>query len=309
MQTILGATGIIGKEVAKNLVQYTDRIRLVSRHPEKVNETDELISADLTLKDEVYRAVKGSEIVYLTVGLPYDLKVWETTWPVVMRNVIEACMENRARLVFFDNVYLYGKVNGWMTEETPEHPDSKKGEVRAKIVQMLMNEVDKGSLEALITRAADFYGPDAPLSVVSVTVFENLVRGKTAQWLVNDKVKHSFTYTPDAGKATALLGNTMNAYNQVWHLPADRDALTGEEFIKLAAEAFRTKPRYMVAKKWLIKLMGLFNKPLRENIEMLYQNDSEYLFDSSKFDKAFPFEKVTYPEGIKKTAEWYLANQ
>jgi nucleoside-diphosphate-sugar epimerase len=309
MQTILGATGIIGKEIAKNLVQYTDRIRLVSRHPKKVNGTDELIAADLTLKDQVFNAVKGSEIVYLTVGLPYDLGIWETTWPVVMRNVLEACMDTNARLVFFDNVYLYGKVNGWMTEETPVRPSSKKGEVRAKIVEMLMAEVTKRNLEALIARSADFYGPDTPLSVVSMMVFEKLARGKSAQWLVNDKVKHSFNYTPDAGKATALLGNTGNAYNQVWHLPVDRNVLTGQEFIKLAAEAFQSRPKYMVAKKWLIQLLALFNKPLRENIEMLYQNESEYLFDSSKFDQAFPFKKVTYPEGIKQTAEWYQANQ
>lgn len=305
MQTILGATGIIGKELAKNLVQYTDRIRLVSRHPKKVNDTDELIAADLILKDQVINAVKGSKVVYLTVGLPYELRIWETTWPVIMRNVLEACMEEGARLVFFDNVYVYGKVNGWMTEETPIRPSSKKGEVRAKIAEMLMTEVDKRNLEAMIVRAADFYGPDSPLSVVTVTVFDNLSRGKSAQWLVNDQVKHSFTYTPDAGKATALLGNTENAFNQVWHLPADRNVLSGKEFIKLAAEAFQTPAKYMVAKKWMIKLMGLFNKPLQENIEMLYQNDSDYLFDSSKFDQAFPFEKVTYPEGITRTVEWY----
>jgi nucleoside-diphosphate-sugar epimerase len=308
MQTILGATGIIGKETAKNLTQYTDKIRLVSRNPKKVNEEDELVAADLTLTDQVFNAVKGSEVVYLTAGLPYDVKIWQTTWPVIMHNVIDACKEYGAKLVFFDNVYLYGKVEGWMTEETPVNPSSKKGEVRAKIAEVLMEEVNRKNLEAQIVRAADFYGPDSPLSVVSLTVFEKFAKNQSAQWLVNDKVKHSFTYTPDAGKATALLGNTENAFNQVWHLPADRNVLTGEEFIKMAAKAFNTKPKYMVAKKWLINLMGLFNKPLKENIEMLYQNDSDYLFDSSKFDQAFPFEKVTYPEGIQTTAEWYKAH-
>jgi len=305
MQTILGASGIIGKETAKNLAQYTDKIRLVSRNPQKVNEHDELIAADLTLKDQVFKAVKGSEVVYLTVGLPYSLEVWQSTWPVIMRNVIDACKENQARLVFFDNVYLYGKVDGWMTEETPVNPSSKKGEVRAKIAEMLMEEVASKNLEAQIARSADFYGPDTPLSVVSVTVFERLANGKSAQWLVNDKVKHSFTYTPDAGRATALLGNTGKAYNQVWHLPTDRNVLTGVEFIQQTAAAFQTKPRYMVAKKWLIRLMGLVNQPLKENIEMLYQNDSDYLFDSSKFDQAFSFEKVSYGKGIRETAGWY----
>jgi len=309
MQTILGATGIIGKEIAKNLTHYTNQIRLVSRNPKKVNENDELMSADLTVKDQVFQAVKGSEVIYLTVGLPYQLHIWQSTWPVIMQNVIDACKEHKAKLVFFDNVYMYGKVDGWMTELTSVQPVSNKGEVRAKIAEMLMNEVDKGVLKALIARAADFYGPDTPLSVVSVTVFENMAKGKSAQWLVNDKVKHSFTYTPDAGKATALLGNTDHAYNQIWHLPSDHNVLTGKEFIEQAAIAFNKDPKYMVVGKWLIKMMGIFNRDLKENIEMLYQNDSDYLFDSTKFDKTFPFEKVSYQEGIKLTADWYLTKK
>lgn len=309
MQTILGATGIIGKETAKNLINYTDHIRIVSRNPKKVNAGDELFAADLTDKKRVFEAVKGSEVAYLVAGLPYDLKVWQSTWPLIMRNVIDACKQNGSKLVFFDNVYLYGKVNGWMTEETPVKPSSKKGEVRAKIADMLMTEVAKDGLKAMILRAADFYGPDAPLSMVTVTVFDNLSKGKSAQWLIDDKVKHSFTFTPDAGKATALLGNTDSAYNQVWHLPADRDVLTGEEFIRMASEEFNTKPKYMVIKKWMVGLLGIFNKALRENMEMLYQNDSDYLFDSSKFDKTFKFNTVKYREGIRRTADWYMARK
>lgn len=309
MQTILGATGIIGRETAKNLVNYTDHVRIVSRNPKKVNASDELFTADLTDKKKVFEAVKGSEVTYLTAGLPYDLKVWQTTWPLVMRNVIDACKNSGSKLVFFDNVYLYGKVNGWMTEKSPVKPSSKKGEVRAKIADMLMTEVARDGLKAMIVRAADFYGPDAPLSIVTVTVFDNLSKGKSAQWLIDDKVKHSFTYTPDAGKATALLGNTESAYNQVWHLPADRDVLTGEEFIRMAAEEFKAKPKYMVIKKWMVGLLGIFNKALRENMEMLYQNDSDYLFDSSKFDKTFKFDTVKYREGIRRTADWYMARK
>ena len=91
MQTILGSGGAIGTEVAKALVKHTDNIRLVSRKPEKVNATDQLFTADLTKPNEVLKAVQDSDVVYLTVGLPYKLKVWQTTWPVVMKNVINAC--------------------------------------------------------------------------------------------------------------------------------------------------------------------------------------------------------------------------
>ena len=301
MQTILGAGGIIGKELAKSLPKYTDRIRLVSRNPKKVNLTDELVSADLLDARQTLHAVQGSEVVYLTAGLPYNIETWQSQWPIIMKNVIEACKKQYAKLVFFDNVYSYGRVNGWMTENTALNPSSKKGEVRKRIADMIMEEVSGGKLKAIIARAADFYGPNTPLSFVNVMVFDNFKKGKKAQWLIKDKVKHSLTYTPDAGKATAILGNTESAYNQAWHLPTDRNALTGKEFIGIVSAEFRLSPRYMVLPRWMVQMVGFFNGNVRESVEMLYQNDSDYLFDSSKFDKAFDFKATSYSQGIRET--------
>jgi len=301
MQTILGAGGIIGKELAKSLSKYTDRIRLVSRNPMKVNLTDELVSADLLDARQTLHAAQGSEVVYLTAGLPYNIKTWQSQWPIIMKNVIEACKKQYAKLVFFDNVYSYGRVNGWMTENTALNPSSKKGEVRKRIADMIMEEVSGGKLKAIIARAADFYGPNTPLSFINVMVFDNFKKGKKAQWLINDKVKHSLTYTPDAGKATAILGNTESAYNQAWHLPTDRNALTGKEFIEIVSAEFRLSPRYIVLPRWMVQMVGFFNGNVRESVEMLYQNDSDYLFDSSKFDKAFDFKATSYSQGIRET--------
>ncbi|MEZ4827557.1 MAG: NAD-dependent epimerase/dehydratase family protein [Bacteroidia bacterium] len=304
MQTILGANGVIGTEIARALPQYTSAIRLVSRNPVAVNPGDELLSADLTDPIQTEKAIAGSEVVYLTIGLPYKLKVWETQWPVVMNNVIEGCKKHGAKLVFFDNVYMYGKVNGWMTEETPHHPTSKKGAVRAKIADMILDEVARGTLTAQIVRSADFYGK-SPLSVVSVMVFDNYAKGKTAQYMISDKFRHSYTFIPDAGKATALLGNTPDAYNQVWHLPTDKNVLTGKEFMEKTAAAFGVAPKYTVLSKFMLRLVGFFVPVVGESIEMLYQSEGEYLFDSSKFDKRFSFKKTPYQEGIEETVALY----
>lgn len=142
MQTILGAGGSIGVELAKALPAFTDRIRLVSRTPQKVNAGDELFATDLTDAAAVDKAVSGSEVVYLTVGFPYRTKIWEQRWPVTMHNVINACKRHNARLVFFDNIYMYDRDHlQQMTEETPIRPTSKKGTVRRQIADMLMSEV------------------------------------------------------------------------------------------------------------------------------------------------------------------------
>lgn len=303
MQTILGSTGVIGTELAKSLTQYTDKIRLVSRNPKSVNSTDQLVIADLTNPEQVLNAVEGSDVVYLTAGLQYKINIWQTQWPIIMKNVISACKTHKAKLVFFDNVYAYGLVKGWMKEDTLVNPVSKKGEVRAQIAQMIMNEVERGSLDAMIARAADFYGPNTPLSFATVTVFQNLKRGKKAQWFIDANKKHSMTYTPDAGKATAILGNTSSAYNQIWHLPTDKNALTGKEFIELTAKAFGVEPRYTVLKKWMIQVVGTFIPVVKESIEMLYQNEHDYLFESTKFEKAFNFTPTSYQDGIAETVK------
>lgn len=303
MQTILGSTGVIGTELAKSLTQYTDKIRLVSRNPKSVNSTDQLVIADLTNPEQVLNAVEGSDVVYLTAGLQYKINIWQTQWPIIMKNVISACKTHKAKLVFFDNVYAYCLVKGWMKEDTLVNPVSKKGEVRAQIAQMIMNEVERGSLDAIIARAADFYGPNTPLSFATVTVFQNLKRGKKAQWFIDANKKHSMTYTPDAGKATAILGNTSSAYNQIWHLPTDKNALTGKEFIELTAKAFGVEPRYTVLKKWMIQVVGTFIPVVKESIEMLYQNEHDYLFESTKFEKAFNFTPTSYQDGIAETVK------
>jgi nucleoside-diphosphate-sugar epimerase len=301
LQAILGASGIIGTELAKNLVNYTDKVRLVSRNPKKVNASDEIFQADLLDAAQTKQAVAGSEVAYLTAGLKYDIKVWEAQWPVVMKNVIEACKLHNTKLVFFDNVYMYGKVIGWMTEETEVNPVSRKGEVRAKIASMILDEVKKGELKALIARSADFYGPDTKTSFINFMIIDNLRKGKKAQLLISDEFKHSLTYTKDAGKGTAILGNTESAYNQIWHLPTDRNVLNMRGFVELAAKELGKKPASTRLSKTMLRLIGMLNGVVKEVVEMLYQYDSDYLFSSEKFEKAFNFKPTSYAEGIKET--------
>jgi nucleoside-diphosphate-sugar epimerase len=304
MQTILGANGTIGSVLAKELTKYTDKIRLVSRNPKKVNPTDELFPADLLEPGEADRAVAGSEVVYLVVGLDYKLKIWEERWPKLMRATIDACIKHNSRLVFFDNVYMYDLAGmGNMTETSEINPPSRKGAVRKQISGMLLDEVRAGKLMALIARSADFYGPDNEKSFVTEMVYKNLKKGKSANWFIDADKKHSFTYTPDAARATALLGNTPDAFNQVWHLPTDINTLTGREFIGLFAKEMKTSNKVSVMPILLLKILGIFIPVLSEMPEMMYQYDRDYFFNSSKFDKRFNFTTTTYQEGVRQTVE------
>ena len=304
MQTILGANGTIGSLLAKELKSYTNQIRLVSRNPKKVNESDELFPADLSDPTQVDQAIAGSEIVYLLVGFDYNLKAWQNNWPKLMRAVIDACINHKAKLVFFDNMYLYDKnAIGHMTEESAINPPSKKGLVRKEIAEMLMREVRSGKLKALIARSADFYGPNNEKSFLIEVVYKNIKKGKTPNWFMDATKIHSFTYTPDAAKATAILGNTDDAYNQVWHLPTDPDSITGKKMIELFTGKMKVKNKIFTLPMWMLKLLGLFIPMMEEMPEMMYQYQNDYFFDSSKFDKRFDFKTTKYPEGVKNTVD------
>jgi nucleoside-diphosphate-sugar epimerase len=298
MQTILGSGGSIGVPLAKELSAYTDKIRLVSRNPKKVNDSDELFQADLRDVAQIDNAIAGSEVVYLTIAFEYNIRVWQREWPKLMRNVITSCKNHRSRLVFFDNVYMYDRdfMNN-LTEETPVRPTSKKGRIRAEIAGMILDAVKKKELTALIARSADFYGPRN--SVLVEMVVKNLDKNKKAMWFANANKIHTFTSAEDAAKATAMLGNSPDAFNQVWHLPTSRFGLTGRQWIELIAAIMHKEPKAFVIPVWMLSVMGIVVPVFREFREMAYQFDRDYIFNSNKFEKRFSFTPRRPEDGMK----------
>jgi nucleoside-diphosphate-sugar epimerase len=306
MHTILGAGGNIANALVPLLAERKIPFRLVGRHPVSVVGA-ETRTADLTHQQKTVEAVAGSSIVYLLAGLRYDHKLWAKAWPRIIDNAIEACQRAGARLIFFDNVYMYGRVNGPMTEQTPYNPCSKKGEVRAAIATTLERAWQSGSITALIARSADFYGPGAKNGIPNTMVFDPMSQGKTPICLVSDAMPHSYTYVPDAAQALLALAESTSAWNQVWHLPTAPQPLTGREFITAAAEGMSRPAKYRILSRPMVKIAGWFNPLVREVYEMLYQNDRPYLFDSSKYAHAFGFAGTPYADGIRTTAASYRA--
>jgi len=304
MQTILGSGGAIGTPLARELTNYTGRIRLVSRNPQKINETDELYPLDANNLPGIDQAIAGSEVVYVTIGFEYKLGVWQKAWPPFLQEVINACKKHRAKLVFFDNVYLYANsAIPHMTEDSPIGPSSKKGAVRKQLYEMIMQEVEKNNLTALIARAADFYGPENKSSALTIMVASNLLKGKKAQAFGDINKMHNYTYTPDAAKATAILGNTADAWNQVWHVPTTKDKLTTLQWIGLIAKELQVEPRIQKVPAWMLHILGLFIPVMKEFPEMLYQYEQDYFFDSSKFEKRFGMTATKPEEGVRLLIE------
>ncbi len=305
LHTILGSTGNIGKGLATELRKYTDKIRLVSRNPVKIHNTDELMPVNLLEFEGTRNAISGSDTVYLVTGIEYKTRIWEEQWPVIMKNVIKACQEHEAKLVFFDNMYCYDPDHiGHLTEDTPIRPLSRKGKVRASIASMIMDEVESGNLQAMIVRAADFYGPGCRLSFLHESVIHRMQAGKTPQWLYNASKKHSFTYVPDAVHATAFLAQKDEAWGQVWHLPTSKEYPSGDEIVKILADELGIKPKLQVLPPIGVNLVSIFIPVLKEIKELKYQLAEDYCFDSTKIEKAYGLQPIRIKEGLKACLEW-----
>ncbi|MDP9139217.1 MAG: NAD-dependent epimerase/dehydratase family protein [Pseudomonadota bacterium] len=294
MQTILGASGQIGRELALSLKrEFTSDIRLVSRRPQKVNATDQLLSADLLDAAQTARAVEGSDIVYLTAGLPMDTRLWLAQWPNIMRNVIDACAAHDVRLVYFDNTYMYPQTAQPQAEDTAFRPHGDKGKVRGAIALELLDAVAQERVQAMICRAPEFYGPGLTQSITNTTVIDRLRSGKKARVFLRDDTQRTLIYTPDASRAMALLGNTLEAYGQTWHLPCDDDRLNYRQFVALAAQALGVEGRYSVLRHWELKAAGLFSPQVRDAAELLPRYATDNIFVSDKFKQRFPDFQVT----------------
>lgn len=309
MQTILGANGQIGEELARELKRnFTSDIRIVSRKAKKINDTDEVFSADLSIREKAIEAVKGSEIAYFTLGLPISSALWEGQFPLILRNVIDACKINGTKLVFFDNTYMYPQDDRVLTEETAFAPVGRKGRVRRKMAEMVLEEIKSGELEAVICRAPEFYGPGKTQSITNTLLFSNIKAGKKLKVPLSASKKRSLIWTPDASQATALIGNTPDAYGQTWHLPVDKSHPTYKEFIRIASGIYSRDLKYAVVPKFMFKIGSFFNRSVKELLELLPRYEYDNIFDDSKFRKRFPeFQVTTYKQGIRIIKDEQLA--
>lgn len=298
MQLILGAGGPVSNALAAILQDGGgEPLRLISRTPVATSGNASWSGADLKDYDALRSAAGKPSTIYMCAGLRYDKAVWKADWPLIMGNIIRLTRDTDARLIFFDNVYMYGHVRGAMTESTAVRPCSVKGAVRAAIADTLMGEVAAGNIRATIARAADFYGSGGLNSFFDLMVLARMRAGKKPQWIGDVDTLHAFTYVPDAARGMALLGADPRGDNQIWHLPT-APAITGRRFLQLAADVLNTAPGAMKINLLMLRALGLFNKLIGETAEMYYQYRYDYNFDSSRFSQAFGIQPTPYETGI-----------
>jgi nucleoside-diphosphate-sugar epimerase len=301
---VLGAAGGTGSAVVRELVAQGLPVRAVTRTGAMdVPDGVELVAVDVASADGARRACDGAAVVYHCAQPDYTK--WAELFPPLTEAVLDGAAAAGAKLVFADNLYMYGPPNGPMTEETPQRAQGPKGRTRVEMAAAILRAHADGKLRCTIGRSSDYYGPRGTGTTAGDSIMKPALRGKRARWLGSLDQPHTLNYLDDIGRALVTLGGRDEADGEVWHLPA-AEPLTGRQFLTLVYEAAGHPPKPGVASGTMIRLVGLFNPLVRELNETLYQFEQPFISDSSKFQAAFgPFEPTPHREAVRPTVEWF----
>ena len=301
---VVFGTGPVGLAIMDELVSKGKRVRIVNRSGRAdVAEGVEVVGADAADTNFTREASAGASVVYFALNPPYDK--WPELFPGLQAGVLEGAASAGAKLIAVENLYMYGSTGGRpLTEDLPYAANTRKGKVRARMSRELMEANASGKVRVAIGRASDFFGPRVLASAAGEQVFGRAVAGKSAQVAGDPDQPHTYTYAPDIGRGLVILGEREEALGRAWHLPSP-ETVTTRRFVETIFEEVGKPARVQAAPKILLRAMGLFNPPLRETIEMLYEFEEPFVVDHSAFERAFGIRATPLREAIKETVRWY----
>ncbi len=302
---VVTGLGPVGRAVIHELVGRGLRVRAVARHravdlPAGV----ESVEADITDPVATRRAMDGANVVYHAASAPYHR--WPELLPPLMRGVIAGAAASGARIVYADNLYAYGPVDGPLTEDLPSRATGPNGRVRSALADELMEADAAGTVRATIGRASDYYGPWGRFSTAGERLFLPALTSKGVQLLADPDLPHTYTYLGDFACGLVTLGTHDAALGQVWHLPS-AETLTSREFVRLVFEAAGHPMKLGVMPSPLLAVAALFSPTLRAVREQQYQRTEPWTIDHSKFARAFGANVTPHREGIGLTLAWWKA--
>ena len=304
---VVAGLGAVGRAVINELLERGLPVRAIARRPVAGLPRDvDLVQADVTDPDAARRAMTGAAVVYHVASAPYHR--WPELLPPLMRGVLDGAASTGARIIYADNLYAYGSVDGPLTEDLPSRAAGPNGRVRAALADRLMEAHAAGTVRATIGRASDYYGPWGRQSTAGERLFEPALAGKTTRVLGDPDLPHTFTYLGDFARGLVTLGTHHEALGEVWHLPS-AETLSTREFARLVFEAARQPLKLGVMPSPLLTALALVSPTLRAVREQQYQRDRPWVVDHSKFAKVFGVEVTPHQAAVADTLDWYRSDR
>ncbi|HEY5186908.1 MAG TPA: NAD-dependent epimerase/dehydratase family protein [Actinomycetes bacterium] len=275
---VVGA-GPIGSAVVRRVVAAGDRVRVVTRSGSGPDLPGvEKVAADASDGARLVGLASGADVIYNCVNPQYHH--WPTDWPPVADALLAAAESSGAVLVTTANLYVYGKVDAPMTEQTPLDGAGTKAKVRIRMWEDALAAHQAGRVRATEARGADYVGPGSESHLGERTI-PKLLAGRNVQVLGSPDTLHTWTYTEDMAMTLVALGADERAWGRAWHVPSALECTQREAIARLAEMAGVPMPKVSTIPGLLLKALGLVNPMMRELPEVAYQLEQPFVMDSS----------------------------
>ncbi|SHF54732.1 NAD-dependent epimerase/dehydratase family protein [Streptoalloteichus hindustanus] len=302
MRVVLG-TGPVGLSLVDELVGRGYAVRVVNRSGRaELPEGSTLVRTDVSDRRALAEVIGDAEVVYNCTHVPYARQT--TVLPLIQDSLIDAVGASGARLVTVETLSMYGPSGGApMTERTPLAATSRKGRVRARMVERYL---DSG-LPVALGVAADFFGPRTLTSSLGAAVFPPALDGDPVAGFGDIDLPRSYTYVPDLARGLAILGEREEALGRLWHLPV-APALSTRQVHELIGEILGRPIRaYLVDRPtpW-----GPFDEQfMAEYAELFYWHTEPFVMDDSLFTSTFGWHATPLTEALRTTVEWFVTRK
>ena len=232
---------------------------------------------------DVVEAARGTELIVHAANPP-NYRNWRGLALPMLDNTITAARISNARILMPATIYNFGaNAPSVVTENSPQIPTSRKGQVRVEM-ELKLQKAGLEGVRSIVVRAGDFFGPGAGNSWLTRGIVMSRDRARTVYYPGPPEVGHSWAYLPDLAETMARLidcGRPMSAY-EVFHFRGhwfERGVEMAEEVCRaLSISERRIKPFPW----WAVKLGSPFVNAFHEMLEMRYLWQVSVQMDNSK---------------------------
>lgn len=298
--------GALGREITRQLTAAGRPVVVIQRRkPADLPAGATFIAADIMDVQAITAALAGAKEVICALGLPYQASLWEEGWPRAMANLLAGCEAAGARMVFADNLYLYGPVDGPLTEDLPAVAYGKKPRARAAVTRLWQEAHAAGRVKVAAVRSPDFYGPGVEQSVLGSASLMTLARGKGATLVGNADLPHDVAHVSDYARAVITLRDAPDSdFGQAWHVPT-APTRTLRQHLQMVADLLGVPLRLTVLPKWLTPIIGHFVPFVKEGVEMQFLFDRPYVVKADKFRRRFWSDVTPFETGLPAAAQYF----
>jgi nucleoside-diphosphate-sugar epimerase len=279
---VIGANGGIGHETCLALKKHGWQVRALVRHLPAEQDGVTWIQGDAMKLSDVLAAASGVDVIVHAVNPP-GYRQWDTLVLPMLDNTIEAAKAARARIVLPGTIYNFGPdAFPLLREDSPQHPLTRKGEIRAEMERRLADAVHAG-VRTLIVRCGDFIGPRAGNNWFGQGLVQPGKPVTTLRYPADYSHHHAWAYLPDVAETIARLLERERALADfdVYHFGGywlDGHAMA--DAVRRAAG----NPRIALGRFpwWLTALAAPFMETLRELRKMRYLWRESIRLDDAK---------------------------